>query len=167
MPIAYSAFSCASAWKSYQPRETMRSHGGKRGWNPHRGTPQGGVISPLLANIYLHEFDRAFYEDRDSPRKFANARLIRYADDFVVMAKYMGNHIQDWIVKKLEDDLELSINKEKTKIVDIKRKGEKLDFLGFSMRMDKDLHGRPNKYLNKFPSKKATRALREKIRERT
>jgi RNA-directed DNA polymerase len=45
------------------------------------GTPQGGVISPLLANIYLHDFDKAFNEDPNSPLHFAGARVIRYADD--------------------------------------------------------------------------------------
>jgi RNA-directed DNA polymerase len=47
---------------------------------PRQGTPQGGVISPLLANIYLHDFDRAFHGP-DGPAQFANARLVRYADD--------------------------------------------------------------------------------------
>ena len=48
------------------------------------------MISPLLANIYLHEFDRAFHEDRDGPKRVANASLVRYADDFVVMARIHG-----------------------------------------------------------------------------
>lgn len=136
---------------------------GRKITNPKKGTPQGGVISPLLANIYLHEFDRAFHEDKDSPRYFANARLIRYADDFVVMARYMGNRIRTWIEKKLEGDLGLSINKKKTKIVKIEVEGARLDFLGFSMKMDRDLQGRPWKYLNKFPSDKAVARIREKI----
>lgn len=143
------------------------SKGRKKITNPKMGTPQGGVISPLLANIYLHEFDRAFHEDKDSPMKFANARLVRYADDFVVMARYMGTRITSWIEEKLEDDLGLSINKEKTKTVEIREEGATLDFLGFSLRMDRDLKGRPKKYLNKFPSKKSVDRLREKIREKT
>ena len=64
---------------------------------PREGTPQGGVISPLLANVYLNFFDRAFNRDEDSPSKFANAKLIRYADDFVIMVKYMGSRIIKWI----------------------------------------------------------------------
>ena len=56
---------------------------------PRRGTPQGGVISPLLANLYLHWFDKVFYQ-RSGPRHWANARLVRYADDFVVLARYQG-----------------------------------------------------------------------------
>ena len=60
------------------------SSGGKR--HRHRGTPQGGVISPLLANIYLHWFDKVFHRP-GGPACWANARLVRYADDFVVMAR--------------------------------------------------------------------------------
>ena len=62
--------------------------------HPTQGTPQGGVISPLLANIYLHDFDRAFHGP-DGPAQFANARLVRYADDFVVLARYMGPRLID------------------------------------------------------------------------
>lgn len=141
--------------------------GGKKITKSKKGTPQGGVISPLLANIYLHEFDRAFHEDKDSPMKFANARLVRYADDFVVMARYMGSRITTWIEKKLEGELKLSINEEKTKIIKLKEEGTILDFLGFSLKWDRDLQGRPWKYLNKFPSKKSVNRLREKIRDKT
>ncbi len=56
--------------------------GGKpaKGSRPQKGTPQGGVISPLLANLYLHWFDKAF-NGPDGPARWANARLVRYADD--------------------------------------------------------------------------------------
>jgi RNA-directed DNA polymerase len=54
--------------------------GGTRRTTPTRGTPQGGVLSPLLANIYLHAFDRAFHGP-DGPAQFAGAQLVRYADD--------------------------------------------------------------------------------------
>lgn len=128
---------------------------------------QGGVISPLLANIYLHAFDRAFHQDADSPMYFANARLVRYADDFVVMARYMGNRICSWIERKLEDDLNLSINREKTKVVEMSKPGATLDFLGFSMRYDRNLQGRPWQYLNIFPSKKAEKCIQDKLREKT
>ncbi|MCP4015042.1 MAG: group II intron reverse transcriptase/maturase [Delftia sp.] len=137
--------------------------GNDRYSNPKRGTPQGGVLSPLLANIYLNSLDTSFYNSSDSPLRFANARLVRFADDFVVMARYMGNRIVTWLERKIEDELQLSINREKTDIVKME-KGDQLDFLGFTLRYDKDLRGRPKKYLNIIPSKKATRALREKIR---
>lgn len=133
---------------------------------PTRGTPQGGVLSPLLANIYLNKFDYAFYHSADSPLRFANARLIRFADDFVVMARYIGRGITNWIENRLETDLQLTINREKTTIVKI-RQGEILNFLGFTMRYDMDLRGKNWKYLNIIPSKKAMQRLRERIREKT
>jgi len=52
---------------------------------PKQGTPQGGVISPLLANLYLHYFDVIFHKEY-GPGRWAGARLVRYADDFVTMA---------------------------------------------------------------------------------
>lgn len=137
---------------------------GRKMTTPDRGTPQGGVISPLLANLYLHELDRSFSGDEGSPVRFANARLVRYADDFVVMARYVGERITRWLETKLEGDLGLSINRDKTKVVDLSEPGASLDFLGFTMRYDQDLHGRAYKYLNIVPSKKAEQRLREKLR---
>jgi RNA-directed DNA polymerase len=130
-----------------------------------KGTPQGGVISPLLANVYLHWFDMMFHRS-DGPPSWANARLVRYADDFVVMARYQGARIDEWITTQLEDWLGLSINREKTSVVRL-RQGESLDFLGFTFRYDRDLHGRPNDYLNIVPSRKTLKKAREAIRERT
>ena len=54
-----------------------------------RGTPQGGVISPLLANIYLHWFEKAFHGP-EGPARWAKAKIVRYADDFVILARYQG-----------------------------------------------------------------------------
>lgn len=133
---------------------------------PKQGTPQGGVISPLLANIYLHRLDRAFHEEADSPFHFARARMVRYADDFVVMARFMGKRITGWLEEKLESILGLSINRDKTGIVRMKKK-EPLNFLGFTFRFDRDLRGGDWDYLNIMPSKKAMAALRDKIREKT
>jgi len=137
------------------------------GKKPHKGTPQGGVISPLLANIYLHEMDRAFHEDEEGPYKVAKARLVRYADDFVILARYIGPRIIEWVEEKLEGDLGLKVNRDKTSIVRVERRGEALDFLGFTLRYDRDLKGRDKQYLNVFPSKKAITRLRDKIRVRT
>lgn len=131
------------------------------------GTPQGGVISPLLANIYLHDFDKAFNKDMKSPLNFAGARLIRYADDFIVMAKYMGKRITDWIEDSIEGKLKLNINRNKTKIVKLKEEGERLNFLGYSFRFDRDLKGRRQKYLNMFPADKSVAGIKEKIKEKT
>lgn len=130
-----------------------------------KGTPQGGVISPLLANVYLHWFDVMFHR-KTGPHHWANARLVRYADDFVVMARYQGLRIEEWLAAQLEDWLGLSINREKTKVVNL-HQAESLDFLGFTFRFDRDLHGRESTYLNVTPSKKSLKKARDAIREKT
>ncbi len=129
-----------------------------------KGTPQGGVISPLLANIYLHELDRAFCEDAKGPGQVAKAVLVRYADDFVVLARWIGSGVKKWIEEKLERDLGLKVNRDKTRIVCMEREGESLDFLGFTLRYERDLQGRPHRYLNIQPAKKAVARLGDKIR---
>ena len=131
------------------------------------GVPQGGVISPLLSNIYLHTFDSAFNKEITSPLRFANAKLVRYADDFVVMAKYMGERVVKWIENTLENTLKLKINREKTKIVNLNKDKEVLNFLGYTFRYDLDIKGRGNKYLNLFPSNKSIERIKEKIKETT
>lgn len=146
------------------PIEEKDDNGHTRLRKPKMGTPQGGVISPLLANIYLHELDRAFWEDADSPLRFAGARIVRYADDFVVLARYMGPRIRNWIECKLESELGLKINRDKTKVVNLKESGQKLNFLGYSFRWDRDLNGYSHKYLNLFPSKESLVRIRERIR---
>jgi RNA-directed DNA polymerase len=87
---------------------------GKPGkWSrPRKGTPQGGVISPLLSNLYLHWFDKLFYR-ADGPAQWAGAKLVRYADDFVVLARFQGDRLTVWIESKLEGWLGLEINREK------------------------------------------------------
>ena len=69
---------------------------------PNRGTPQGGVISPLLANLYLHWFDKVFH-GAHSPFKFADARLIRFADDLVIMADCIDDRMIKWVEEKIEE----------------------------------------------------------------
>lgn len=130
-----------------------------------QGTPQGGVISPLLANLYLHWFDKVFHRP-NGPGTWANARLVRYADDFVIMARYQSARIDEWISHRLEDWLGLTINREKTSVVRLKR-GESLDFLGFTFRYDRDLYGGTHRYLNVVPSKKSLKKARDAIREKT
>lgn len=130
------------------------------------GTPQGGVISPLLANVYLHWFDKVFHR-RDGPANWAGAKLVRYADDFVVLARFQGEQLQDFIEGKLEGWLGLKINREKTRIVNLKEEGANLNFLGYTFRYDRDLQGRGHKYLNVFPSEKAVKKEVAKIHELT
>jgi RNA-directed DNA polymerase len=135
---------------------------------PKQGTPQGGVISPLLANLYLHWFDKKFHGEQ-GPYRWANARLVRYADDFVIMARYVGTRIRDFTESVLEGRLGLKINRDKTRVVKLRpdETGESLDFLGYTFRYDRDRYGRPCRYLNVFPSKKALERERRKLREMT
>jgi len=129
-----------------------------------RGTPQGGVLSPLLANIYLHWFDHLF-QRVDGPGQWAKAKLIRYADDFVVLARYIGPQLRGWIEGKLEGWLELQINREKTRVLDMRATGQSLDFLGYTFRNDRDRYGRPQRYWNLEPSRKTMDREREKLRQ--
>lgn len=127
-----------------------------------KGTPQGGVISPLLANLYLHWFDAVFHGP-EGPARWAAAKLVRYADDFVVLARYQGERLKNWIEAKLEDRLGLEINRDKTRIVHLKEEGASLNFLGFTFRYYRDLHGRKRKYLNVSASAAALKQERAKL----
>jgi RNA-directed DNA polymerase len=129
-----------------------------------RGTPQGGVISPLLANLYLHWFDTVFY--RHGPGRWVDARLVRYADDFVIMGRHVGSGIARWVEQTVEGWLGLTINRDKTRVVSVTRQsGESLDFVGYTFRYDRDRHGRGHRYLAVFPSDKAVARRRERTRE--
>lgn len=141
-------------------------NGRKTGRRQKTGTPQGGVISPLLANSFLHWFDRAFHA-ATGPAHWAKARLVRYADDFVVMARYIGPRLRQWIESVLEVRLGLEINQDKTSVVNVAEEGQTLDFLGYSFRYDHDLQGRGWNYLNRFPAKKSLAKARDAIRELT
>jgi RNA-directed DNA polymerase len=153
-------------WLKSQIVERQAGGGTTTSGKPDKGTPQGGVISPLLANIYLHWFDKVFHY-ASGPAKWASARLVRYADDFVVMARYQGKDLVEFIETKLEDWLELSINREKTRIVKLKEEGVSLDFLGYTFRYYHDRYGRDKKYLNVAPSRKALKRERERLRQMT
>ncbi len=129
-----------------------------------RGTPQGGVLSPLLANVYLHWFDHVFHRG-DGPAQWARAKLIRYADDFVILARYISSRVRNWVEGKLEGWLGLQINREKTRVVDVRQPGQSLDFLGYTFRHDRDLQGRPWRYWNLEPSRKAMARERAALRQ--
>jgi RNA-directed DNA polymerase len=133
---------------------------------PTQGTPQGGVISPLLANLYLHWFEKAFYHV-DGPGTWAKACLVRYADDFVILARYQSKRLIDWVENLLEGRFKLTVNREKTRTVQVDEPGASLSFLGFTLRYDKDRFGRPWRYLNVFPAQKAMARARAKLRELT
>jgi RNA-directed DNA polymerase len=131
-----------------------------------QGTPQGGVISPLLANIYLHWFEKAFHGP-EGPARWAKAKIVRYADDFVILARRQGRRLIDWTESLLEGRFKLTINRDKTRVVNLKEPGASLDFLSFTFRYDRDLKGRSHRYLNVFPSKKALAHARQQLRSLT
>lgn len=138
--------------------------GGETRTRPERGTPQGGVISPLLANVYLHWFEVAFHRP-GGPSDWGGARIVRYADDFVVLARKMGPRLIAWIESQLEGRFRLTINRTKTRVVDLRQPGSSLDFLGFTLRYDRDRLGRCHRYLNVVPSEKPLARLRGRLRE--
>ena len=130
------------------------------------GTPQGGVISPLLSNIYLHWFDKVFHRP-DGPGQWANAKLVRYADDFVVLARYQTRRLAQFIESKLEQWMGLELNREKTRIVDLKQAGSQLwIFWDTHSATTETWYGR-RRYLNVIPSKKALKKQRAALRDLT
>jgi len=159
-----------------EPPESKAGKKGRRGRGrpkqgrktyPRKGCPQGGVISPLLSNLYLHWFDKVFHKP-DGPTAWANACLVRYADDFVVLARHQSDRLNGWIEDKLESWMGLEINREKTRVVNLREVGETLDFLGFTFRFDRSLYKNwKERYLNVFVSEKSLAREREKLRELT
>ena len=123
------------------------------------GTPQGGVISPLLANIYLHEFDKFWAQQIR-----VKGKLVRYADDFVIMFRTQKEaELGLKLVKAKMEELGLELNEDKTKIVDTRGGKEGFDFLGFHFRRIKS--GKYKKYYTqKWPSNKSMNNIRAKIR---
>ncbi len=154
-------------WLEAPVVERSEGQGGGSKWSrPKKGTPQGGVASPLLANLYLHWFDALFYGPH-GPARRADVQLVRYADDFVALAKQMGSETIEFIESRLEGKFQLEINREKTRVVNLREEGASLDFLGYTFRYDRDRKGRGKKYLNVFPSKKAVQRERTKLHEMT
>lgn len=131
---------------------------------PDRGTPQGGVISPLLANLYLHWLDKAFHRS-DGPVRWADARMVRYADDFVIMARYVGSRITGWVEQTVEEWLGLTINRTKTRVVTLAAESDaSLDFLGFTFRYAHNRTGRQKRSFVLAPSAKAIARERDSLR---
>ncbi|MGH8649114.1 MAG: group II intron reverse transcriptase/maturase, partial [Burkholderiales bacterium] len=129
-----------------------------------QGVPQGGVISPLLSNVYLHWFDVVFHR-QGGPAQWAKARLVRYADDLVVLARVASAELIAFVELKLEAWLGLEINRAKTRVVRMREVKASLDFLGYTFRYDRSLKGGTGQYLNVFPSEKAQARERAKLRE--
>jgi len=130
--------------------------------HPDTGTPQGGVISPLLANVYLNGLDRAFEE-----RYGKLGRLVRYADDLVIVCwqPWQARRAHDALARDLAA-LGLRLSPTKTRIVALEVAGEGFDFLGFHFRrVHSRTTGRP--YIACWPSQKAMAAARQKVRDLT
>jgi len=132
------------------------------------GTPQGGVISPLLSNIYLHVLDRV-WEDRCAHL----GTLVRYADDFVVMCDTKA-HVEEarQRVSTVLTRLGLELHPEKPRTVDLSRGGEGFDFLGCHLhkRMSGPIWERTHRrvdYLHRWPSSRAMGRVRARVRALT
>ena len=128
-----------------------------------RGTPQGGVISPLLSNIYLHAFDRIVSNPKGKFAK-ANIRIVRYADDFVLMGTYFYSREILGYIDSIMNRMGLKLNKEKTSMLHINKRS--LQFLGFEFRMIRSkFQWNQNKYTDVRPSIKSRSKLFKKIHE--
>jgi len=122
------------------------------------GTPQGGVMSPLLANIYLNYLDKVWTE-----RCRQVGVLVRYADDLVILCRSEGDARE--ALRRLEvvmERLGLKLHQDKTRLVSLKEGREGFDFLGFHHQKVRSWrYGRY--YLHRWPGRKAMKAIREKI----
>ena len=133
----------------------IRYTGGKKS---RKGTPQGGVISPLLANIYLHLMDE-IWEINEFQKKLG-AKLIRYADDFVILCK-RGTKEPLQRMKQILERLELNLNEKKTNVVNV-YKGN-FEFLGFEFRMRQSNISK-KWYPHVEPSKKTMNRIKKKVK---
>ena len=149
------------------PVEERDDDGRRRRRRPTQGTPQGGVISPLLANLYLHWMDVVFHR-RQGPGTWAHAHLVRFADDFVILARYVGRRITAWVEATVEGWLGLTINRAKTRIVRLDPEGDvSLTFLSYTFRYAADQFGRDQRYFTAVPSADALAAVKAEIRALT
>jgi RNA-directed DNA polymerase len=128
------------------------------------GTPQGGVISPLLANIYLNKLDRIW-----AARCGQLGKLIRYADDFVAMCRTESAAREALRrIGLVMDRLGLTLHPAKTRLVDLRRGKEGFVFLGCTIRKKRSIQRNPRwHFMQRWPSPKATKKLRERVRELT
>ncbi|MCA1678163.1 MAG: group II intron reverse transcriptase/maturase [Actinobacteria bacterium] len=129
------------------------------------GTPQGGVISPLLSNVYLHAFDRAMTER-------GIGELVRYADDFVVLCRSERDAKAALeVAGTILAGLGLTLHPDKTRVVDLREGREGFDFLGwhFRARVSGRLleRGVRRYYLHRWPSQRSMKRIRQKIKAKT
>ena len=126
------------------------------------GTPQGGVISPLLANIYLHAFDRAW-------AKRGTGEVVRYADDFVVLCSTRAQAEQaQQMAAAILGELGLALHPDKTAVVDLRQGKKGFDFLGCHLRARMsgplwEKYGKVRYYLHRWPSVRSMKRARARI----
>ena len=132
-----------------------------RRWQPDRGTPQGGVISPLLANIYLHALDATWEQRGYTRRSGPNVQLVRYADDLVLLTDKDARWAMDRL-REILSRLELELNEEKSRVVDAEQ--ATFDFLGFTFRRvwDREQTKRVTLY---SPSRRSQQRLRDRVKK--
>jgi len=146
------------SWLRAPIEERVGGGGGRGRRKPNRqGTPQGGVISPLLANLYLDRLDKEVND-----RKELKARMVRYADDFVILSRVGQGAALLGRLKRWLSARGLTLNEQKTRLVDIRKEGIK--FLGFSIswrRKRKQWWG----YAHVEPHPQSQQKLRDGVRE--
>src|SRR5690349_4638281 len=128
------------------------------------GTPQGGVISPLLANIYLNKLDRIW-----AARCSSLGVLVRYADDFVAMCRSESQAKEALRrIGLVMDRLGLKLHPEKTRMVDLRRGKGSFVFLGCTIRKKRSIQRNPRMhFMQRWPSPKAMKRIRERVHELT
>lgn len=149
-------------WLKVPVEEREEKTGKKRltgGKDNDRGTPQGGVISPLLANLYMNRMLKG-WKQRDRGEQF-RASIVNYADDFVILSRGKATEALEW-TRSVVTRLGLTLNEKKTSIRDARR--ERFDFLGYSFGPHFSRRtGR--EYIGYSPSKKSLKRIREKVGE--
>ena len=136
--------------------------------NGTKGVPQGGVISPLLSNLYLNGVDEMMERAREVTRRngYYNLDYIRSADDMVILVH--GHPSEDRLLKAVQrrlkeelDKLQVQINQDKTKVVNLKE-GGCFSFLGFDIRLNRNREGKT--YVSKTPRTKKRKEIGQKVR---
>lgn len=145
-------------WLKSPTYEDGQFKGGKK---QKVGTPQGGVISPLLANIFMNLVDKLINNTLGIFYK-QGIKIVRYADDFVLMGKRIPIEAVDKLGSILTR-MGLRLNEQKTR--HIQAEDTSFNFLGFTIRYDDDVHGRNKRYWNIIPSDKSVTKIREKLRD--
>ena len=136
--------------------------------NGRKGVPQGGVISPLLSNLYLNGVDEMMERAREVTRRkgYENVDYIRSADDMVILVH--GHPREVWLLKVVQrrfkeelDKLRVQINQGKTKVVNL-REGGCFSFLGFDIRLNRNREGKT--YVSKTPRMKKRKEIGRRVR---